>query len=76
MYVLKQTYNICGGKSHLLCTEQRTQSILKEEKNIIREEHIFPQHIINVDLLMLAKILLCRPNCSHTNTSLSVLFLF
>lgn len=43
MHVLKQTYNIYSDKSHLLCIEQRTQSVLKEEKNIIREEHIFPQ---------------------------------
>lgn len=26
MYVLKQTYNIYSGKSHLLCIEQRTKS--------------------------------------------------
>lgn len=64
MHVLKQTYDIYSGKSHLPCIGQRTQSIFKEEKkNTLSGRSIYSHsrgYIINVDLLMLAKILLCR----------------
>ena len=90
MHVLKQTYNIYCGKSHLLHVEYEHNLYTRKEKKKINNKKHYQggAYIPLVESLILdqrmyhycwpinaSKLLLCRPNCPHTNRSFYTDFL-